>query len=86
LVGTSVLASVSTKMVSIISQGKEVTSFEIPSSAKIEVYAEHQETNTKDKKTTFKGGAIMSLTFSSGEVINIKTNELDIISPSARKD
>lgn len=80
LFSMSTLAGTSAKTISVISNGKAVASFEVPGSGKIVVSAEQQETYADKPITNFKGNARLSLTFASGETLNVNADELEIVS------
>ncbi|MDE1187728.1 MAG: hypothetical protein PW844_14790 [Pantoea sp.] len=68
----SALAGTTPQTISVISHGKSVASFKVPANTKIEISADKQQA---DK---FTGNAKLSLTFPSGEVMNIEADELAI--------
>lgn len=62
-----------------------MASFEIPAAAKMEISAQHQQTNADMSKADFKGKVKLSLTFSSGEVMRINADELQVVSAAPKQ-
>lgn len=78
LLSVSAFANTLPRTISILNKGVPVTTFKVPLSTKIEVSADQQDTNEKNTKTNFKGKVTLSLTFPSGETMNINAEEVEI--------
>ncbi|ERK09522.1 hypothetical protein L579_1305 [Pantoea sp. AS-PWVM4] len=82
LFSQSTLANTLPATIYVMSHGKSVASFDVPVATKIDISAEHQESNTEENKTYFKGKVRVLLTFSSGEVMHMQGEEFEILSKS----
>ncbi|WP_434113434.1 hypothetical protein [Paraburkholderia caffeinilytica] len=80
LFGMSAMANELPEKISVINNGKVVTSFEVPVSSKIEISAEQQETNAEKTRVYFRGKARLLLNFPSGGGVEINADEIDIFS------
>lgn len=72
-------ANTGLQTISVIANDKEVASFEIPASTRIEISAEHQTLSTDQTRSDYKGNARLTLTPQSGESITVKADELRMI-------
>ena len=66
------------KIISAINHGKTLVQIEVPENAKIEVSGEKQTVNTDRTVMLFKGDSRLTVTFSSGEIMKMKSDVIKI--------
>lgn len=78
------LASSPTNTLSVINQGKVVTTVVIPLSVDVKLSAEQQQANADGTLSTFKGKAEAVLMLPSGEAIRVQADELQLTTKAAQ--
>ncbi|WP_138089308.1 hypothetical protein [Cedecea neteri] len=66
------------KIISAISHGKTIAQVEVPTTVGIEVSGDEQSVNADNTLVLFKGDSKLSLTFPSGEILKMQSDNITI--------